>query len=74
VTQLTIHNDPATAPTLLTNDLPLIIEELAARGITLERWPARVALPEGADQAEILAAYAEEIARVAATPPSMRSA
>jgi 1,2-dihydroxy-3-keto-5-methylthiopentene dioxygenase len=66
VTQLTIHNDPATAPTLLTNDLPLIIEELAARGITLERWPARVALPEGADQAEILAAYAEEIDRVQA--------
>jgi 1,2-dihydroxy-3-keto-5-methylthiopentene dioxygenase len=64
VTQLTIHNDPATAPTLLTHDLPLIIKELAARGITLERWPARAALPEGADQAVILAAYAEEIARV----------
>ena len=66
VTQLTIHHDPATAPTLLTNDLPLIIEELAARGIALERWPARAALPEGAEQAEILAAYAAEIARVQA--------
>jgi 1,2-dihydroxy-3-keto-5-methylthiopentene dioxygenase len=66
VTQLTIHQDPATAPTLLTNDLPLIREELAARGITLERWPARVALAEGAEPAEILAAYAEEIARVQA--------
>ena len=66
VTQLTIHHDPATAPTLLTNDLPLIIEQLAARGIALERWPARAALPEGAEQAEILAAYAAEIARVQA--------
>ena len=66
MTQLTIHHDPAAAPTLLTNDRELITRELAARGITLERWPARAALPEGADQAEILAAYAEEIAQVQA--------
>lgn len=66
VTQLTIHHDPAAAPTLLTNDRPLIVRELAARGVALDHWPARASLPEGADQTEILAAYAEEIARVQA--------
>ena len=66
VTQLTIHHDAARAPVLHTNDLPLIIEELAARGITLERWPARADLAEGAEQADILAAYGAEIARVQA--------
>ena len=40
VTQLTIHHDPATAPTLLTNDLPLIIEELAAYAAEIARVQA----------------------------------
>ena len=66
MTQLTIHHDAAQTPPLSTSDLPLIIEELAARGITLERWPARADLAEGAEQDEILAAYAAEIARVQA--------
>ena len=51
-------------PELLLNDGDLIREELAQRGIQFQRWPARANLPEGADQAAILAAYAEEVAAV----------
>ncbi len=51
-------------PELLLNDGDLIAEELAQRGIQFQRWPARANLPEGADQAAILAAYAKDVAAV----------
>ncbi|MBM5826177.1 MAG: acireductone dioxygenase [Cyanobacteria bacterium M_surface_10_m2_119] len=53
-------------PELITSDADLIAEELASRGIRFQRWPARANLPAGADQATILAAYAEEVGRVQA--------
>jgi 1,2-dihydroxy-3-keto-5-methylthiopentene dioxygenase len=68
VTQLTIHQHgrPAAGEpeTLVSRDFNVIARELAQRGVALQRWPARAALAEGAGQAEILAAYAAEIARV----------
>jgi 1,2-dihydroxy-3-keto-5-methylthiopentene dioxygenase len=51
-------------PELITSDGELIAEELASRGIRFQRWPARAALPTGAAEAEILAAYADEVKRV----------
>jgi 1,2-dihydroxy-3-keto-5-methylthiopentene dioxygenase len=68
VTQLSIYqymgNAGGQTATLVSGDFTLIARELAQRGVLLQRWPARAALAEGADQAEILAAYAAEIARV----------
>jgi len=51
-------------PEQITSDGELIAEELASRGIRFQRWPARAALPTGAAEAEILAAYADEVKRV----------
>ncbi|MFM7394428.1 MAG: 1,2-dihydroxy-3-keto-5-methylthiopentene dioxygenase [Cyanobium sp.] len=56
----------ASAPLLQTTDPERIAAELERRGLRFQRWPARVTLPAGADQAAILAAYAEEIGRVQA--------
>jgi 1,2-dihydroxy-3-keto-5-methylthiopentene dioxygenase len=54
------------APVLQTTDPERIAAELEHRGLRFRRWPARATLPAGADQAAILAAYAEEIERVQA--------
>jgi len=54
-------------PALTSSDPVLIAAELAQRGIGFERWPARAELPAGASPEQILAAYAEEIARVQAS-------
>ena len=44
---------------------PAVIQaELSRRGIGFERWPAEQGLPEWADQATILQAYADAITRV----------
>jgi len=56
----------ASAPLLQTTDPERIAAELERRGLRFQRWPARATLPAGADQAAILAAYAEEIGRVQA--------
>jgi 1,2-dihydroxy-3-keto-5-methylthiopentene dioxygenase len=56
-------------PTLSSNDPAIIAAELATRGISFQRWPARVALGEKAEPEEILAAYAAEIATVQASGP-----
>jgi 1,2-dihydroxy-3-keto-5-methylthiopentene dioxygenase len=53
--------------TLISRDFTEIARELAQRGVLLQRWPAQAALAEGAQQEEILAAYAAEIARVQAS-------
>ena len=54
-------------PALSSTDPDLIAAELAQRGIGFERWPARADLPAGASPEQILAAYANEIARVQAS-------
>ncbi len=54
-------------PHLSSDDPERIREALAQRGIGFERWPAPVALAPEATEAEILAAYAPEIARVRAS-------
>ncbi|MCS5707006.1 MAG: acireductone dioxygenase [Cyanobacteriota bacterium] len=51
-------------PEHLISEAALIQQELGQWGIQFQRWPARASLPEGADQAAILAAYAEEVAAV----------
>jgi 1,2-dihydroxy-3-keto-5-methylthiopentene dioxygenase len=70
VTLLTIHRDAHPSPpgpaTLVSDDFSEIREQLARRGVALQRWPARASFPEGAGEAEILAAYGAEIARVQA--------
>ncbi|KEF41138.1 MAG: acireductone dioxygenase [Cyanobium sp. CACIAM 14] len=58
--------DRHSAPLLESVDGVVIARELAARGVRFERWETPVELPFGADQAAILAAYADEIARVQA--------
>ena len=58
---------PRPLPQLSSGDPDRIRECLASRGIGFERWPARVELAAEATEAEILAAYAPEIARVQTT-------
>jgi len=54
----------APLPELITSDASLIAAELAPRGVRFQRWEASVLLPPGAEQAQILAAYAADVARV----------
>jgi 1,2-dihydroxy-3-keto-5-methylthiopentene dioxygenase len=60
--------DPAghPLPELVTSDPAVIAQHLAEHSIRFQRWPARQQLPAGADQEAILAAYANEVARVQA--------
>ena len=51
-------------PELITSDASLIASELAPRGVRFQRWEASAQLPPGADQAQILSAYAADVARV----------
>ena len=51
-------------PQLESHDPAVIQAELSRRGIDFEQWPAEQDLPEGADQATILQAYAGAIAQV----------
>ena len=54
----------APLPELITSDASLIAAELALRGVKFQQWKASVQLPAGAVQAEILRAYASDVARV----------
>ena len=70
MTQLEIFPASGEAPPLpqfSSNDPLLIAEALAKRGIGFERWQARVELAPTASEADILAAYAPEIAQVQTT-------
>jgi 1,2-dihydroxy-3-keto-5-methylthiopentene dioxygenase len=69
MSQLTLYSQSAGAdlPELVTSDAAVIAAELARRGIRFERWPARAELDAASDPAQILATYAEEIARVQAS-------
>ena len=54
----------APLPELITSDAALIAAELAPRGVRFQRWEASAQLPPGADQTQILSAYAADVARV----------
>ena len=54
----------APLPELITSDASLIAAELASRGVGFQRWEASAQLPPGADQPQILTAYASDVARV----------
>jgi 1,2-dihydroxy-3-keto-5-methylthiopentene dioxygenase len=56
----------APLPELITSDASLIADELAPRGVRFQRWEASAQLPPGADQTQILTAYASDVARVQA--------
>ena len=58
------HAPNGPMPALESDDPVMIQAELSRRGIGFEQWPAEQGLPEGADQATILQAYADAIARV----------
>ena len=68
MTLLAIHpaqpsRSPQADPTPISNG-DRIREELQARGLRFERWPARLELTDASGPEQILAAYGEEIARV----------
>lgn len=58
--------DRLSTPQLQSSDGAEIARALAERGVRFERWATPVDLPAGAEQAEILAAFAGEIGRVQA--------
>ncbi len=64
MTQLTVYT-PDGEPVLDTDDPARIEDVLAATGVRFEQWPSR-ALPPGADQAEVLTAFASEVERLKA--------
>jgi len=58
------HN--AATPIIDTRDAETIADELDRIGVRFERWPAEAALNAGAEDAEVFAAYADDIARLSA--------
>jgi 1,2-dihydroxy-3-keto-5-methylthiopentene dioxygenase len=67
MSRLTIYaEDDPTAVLLDTSDGETIARELEEIGVTFERWPAQVPLPDDADDATVLSAYAPEIDRLSA--------
>ena len=57
------------SPGLDSADPVVIARELGARGVRFERWDASITLPVAATQADILAAYAADVARLQAAGP-----
>jgi 1,2-dihydroxy-3-keto-5-methylthiopentene dioxygenase len=58
------REDDPREPVLDTRDGERIASELGKVGFRFERWNAGVALPAGADQAAVLAAYAKDVERL----------
>lgn len=54
----------ASRPQLITTDGARIASELEAEGIRFERWTAGCELRDPTDQAQVLAAYADDVARL----------
>lgn len=59
------ENDPV-QPLVVSEDAAEIARYLAEIGVRFERWKPRVAVPPGAPQEEILAAFREDIDRLVA--------
>ena len=67
MSRLRIFADDAPGTALLdTRDGDVIARELDAIGVTFERWQASQPVAAGASQDEVLAAYADDIARISA--------
>ena len=67
MSRLRIFADDAPGTALLdTRDGDAIARELDAIGVTFERWQASQPVAAGASQDEVLAAYADDIARISA--------
>jgi len=67
MSRLRIFADDAPDTVLLeTRDGDAIARELAAIGVTFERWQANQPVAAGASQDEVLAAYADDISRISA--------
>lgn len=54
----------ASRPQLITTDGERIARELEAEGIRFERWTAGCEMRDPTDQAQVLAAYADDVARL----------
>jgi len=63
MSRLTVYRDDApAAPLLDTADAAQIAAGLAEIGVSFRRWPAKAGLGAGASDADVLAAYADEVA------------
>ncbi|MCT0198318.1 acireductone dioxygenase [Synechococcus sp. CS-1325] len=69
MSRLTIYTAATATPQLESTDGEQIAAELGSRGIGFERWAARATLAADADPATVLAAYADEVARVQSQGP-----
>jgi 1,2-dihydroxy-3-keto-5-methylthiopentene dioxygenase len=58
------RDDNPREPVLDTRDGAQIADELGRLGFRFERWRADAALPDGADQAAVLAAYGADVERL----------
>ena len=67
MSQLSVYTESdADTPILVTEDVEVIISELGAAGIRVERWQADRELADDADDDAIIAAYQPEIDRLVA--------
>ena len=67
MSQLTVYTEAdGENPILVTEDVEVIISELGAAGIRVERWQADRELDDDADDETIIAAYQPEIDRLVA--------
>jgi 1,2-dihydroxy-3-keto-5-methylthiopentene dioxygenase len=65
MSHLTVYSDSdPTTPLLDTTDGAAIAAALAEIGVEFERWPARARLAADASDADVLAAYADEVERL----------
>ncbi|MGD9795648.1 MAG: acireductone dioxygenase [Acidimicrobiia bacterium] len=68
MTRLIVMPDTDPMSTLIdTTDVATIAEHLGALGIDFEQWVTPVNLRHGADQDDVLAAYADDVARISAS-------
>ncbi len=66
MTTLVVQPDTEPETELLrTTDPAVIAERLAAHGVRFEQWSAGASLAPGADSEDVLAAYADDVARLA---------
>lgn len=67
MTTLTVFvDDRPSAPVLRTTERAEIARALSEIGIRFEQWAANAPIPPGADQATVLAAYRDDVARLKA--------
>lgn len=68
MTRLTVYTDNGdTKPVLDTRDHARITAELKAIGVAFDHWQANAQLPDGADQAAVLAIYRDQLEKLERT-------